>query len=297
MDIPRQFFRYLPIYPEIEDWGVRVLDAGCTHVPPGTVYPAPGHPDDHHFTWEEGRTLADYTIVYITSGHGVFESSSCGQIELHAGHIFILFPGEWHRYRPSLDTGWDEYWIECEGPLIEETMRRAGFQPSRSVIDVGHDDGLLGTFREILSTILAEPPGYQAVIGLQSLVIVSRIRSLMLQSTSGGCTAEQKMIRHSIHLMLESLTTGIEWEDLSRKLGVSYSTFRRTFRKVTGISPGNYLIEMKIKRARQLLADPARTVQEVSDLLGFDSPSYFSNLFKSRTGVPPSACRKTSGKV
>ena len=70
----RRFIRYLPAYAEMEEWRARVLDAGFTNVLPGVGYPAPGHPEDHDFSWESGRRLSAYTFIYITSGAGVFES-------------------------------------------------------------------------------------------------------------------------------------------------------------------------------------------------------------------------------
>lgn len=57
------WFRYLPVTPEARQWGFYVLDAGYTLIPPGTVCPPGEHPDDHAFTWEEGRTLPSYTLV------------------------------------------------------------------------------------------------------------------------------------------------------------------------------------------------------------------------------------------
>ena len=90
--------------------------------------------------------------------------------------------------------------------------------------------------------------------------------------------------------MLEAMGEAVDFQLLAKQLGMSYSNFRRVFKKETGHAPGEYFIEMKINRAKQLLlAD--KSIQEVADLLGFDSTYYFSRLFKSRTGSSPSTFR------
>ena len=97
----RSWFRYQPVGPEARAWGIHVLDAGYTLVPPGSPYPPYRHPDDHHFTWEAGRVLDAYTFVHLTRGGGAFESGPSGPRRVQAGDLFIVFPGVWHRYRPD----------------------------------------------------------------------------------------------------------------------------------------------------------------------------------------------------
>ena len=87
-----RFFRYLPRNTNGSDWGASVLDAGNGTVPPDSEYPLPGHPEDHEFTWEKGRCLGAYTFVYITAGHGVFDSEPSGEVAVPAGSVFLVFP-------------------------------------------------------------------------------------------------------------------------------------------------------------------------------------------------------------
>lgn len=288
-----RFFRYLPRNPGEEDWGAAVLDAGHGTVPSGSEYPLPGHPEDHAFTWEKGRCLAGYTFVYITAGRGIFQSEPSGEITVDAGSILLVFPGVWHRYRPLPESGWDEYWVECEGELLESAVRRSGFQPTAPVMRVGHDDGLLRCFFNIAETIRQEEPGFEPIIAMRSLEIVARVRSLLKISSVSGVTTPEKLVKQAQLRMREALGGAVDCQKLAQQLGVSYSTFRRIFKKETGRAPGEYFIEMKMKRAKQLLlAD--HSIHQVADLLGFDSAYYFSRLFKSRTGSSPSTFRPRS---
>ena len=90
---------------EAEECGLFVLDAGYTMIPPNSPYPPVEHPDAHMFSWESGRTLESFTLVYITRGGGVFESSSGGRQTIREGDLFIIHPGEWHRHQPDPATG------------------------------------------------------------------------------------------------------------------------------------------------------------------------------------------------
>jgi AraC-like DNA-binding protein len=285
-----RFFRYLPRATNGDDWGAAVLDAGHGTVPPGSEYPLPGHPEDHEFTWEKGRCLTAYTFVYITAGRGSFDSEPSGGLPVEAGSVFLVFPNVWHRYRPLPESGWDEYWVECEGELLEAAVRRAGLQAASPVMRVGHDDALLRCFMNIADTIKREDPGFEPIIAMRSLEIVARIHSLLKISSASGVTSPERIVRQAQLKLREALGGAIDFHQLAQHLGLSYSTFRRIFKKETGHAPGEYFIEMKMNRAKQLLlAD--KSIQEVAELLGFDSVYYFSRLFKSRTGSAPSAFR------
>ncbi len=285
MSSRRNFYRYLPQLPAEADWGVRVLDAGYGPVEPHASYPPPGHPEDHAFSWEAGRRLAAYTWVYITAGSGVFESEISGEIEIQAGAVFLIFPEVWHRYRPDPETGWDEYWVECEGGLMGDAIRRSGFHPSAPVMQVGLNEPLLRCFLDIADAIEEEAPGFEPIIGLRSVEIVARILSLLKVPPVRGATDGVVLVKQTLVRMRESLEGRLDLQMLARELGISYSTFRRLFKAVTGRAPGDYFIEMKMNRARQLLAK--KSIQEVADQLGFESVYYFSRLFKSKLGKPP----------
>jgi hypothetical protein len=88
---------------------------------------------DHIFSWEGGRTLDSFTLVYITRGGGIFESRSGGKHPINEGDLFIVHPGEWHRYKPAPATGWDEYWVEFDGEQARRIMRNEEFSIEKPV--------------------------------------------------------------------------------------------------------------------------------------------------------------------
>ena len=113
------YYKYLPTSPEDERWGMHVLNTGCNKIDKHVAYPSPEHPAHHYFNWNKGRIMDEYQIIYITNGEGVFESINCGEHKIRQGTIIFLFPGEWHRFRPNSQTGWDEFWVGFKGEIIE----------------------------------------------------------------------------------------------------------------------------------------------------------------------------------
>jgi AraC-like DNA-binding protein len=79
---------------------------------------------------------------------------------------------------------------------------------------------------------------------------------------------------------------------LAYELGVSYPHFRRVFRQSTGLPPRQYLLNLKINMAKQLMEDQGLKLSAVARKAGFEDPYYFSRLFKQKTGISPSLWRR-----
>lgn len=76
-------------------------------------------------------------------------------------------------------------------------------------------------------------------------------------------------------------------EQIAELCDVSTNTFRRQFSAYAGMSPVEFRLNQKILRAKQLLASEGFTVSEISDALNFSDVSYFSRIFKKKTGLSP----------
>lgn len=76
-------------------------------------------------------------------------------------------------------------------------------------------------------------------------------------------------------------------EKIAKRLNLSYSWFRRIFKQYTGLSPAQYMMEIKIQQAKDLLVGSSMPIKEIAYSLNFLNLSYFITFFKSRTGMPP----------
>jgi transcriptional regulator GlxA family with amidase domain len=76
---------------------------------------------------------------------------------------------------------------------------------------------------------------------------------------------------------------------------MSLRNFVRRFKHATGDSPLMYLQKLRIAAARRLLENNHRSVQEISDAVGYQDVAFFRQLFQRHTGVSPSAYREKFG--
>ncbi|MBQ8642898.1 MAG: helix-turn-helix transcriptional regulator [Clostridia bacterium] len=81
-------------------------------------------------------------------------------------------------------------------------------------------------------------------------------------------------------------------EDMIRATYLSATRFRILFREYTGMPPHRYLVQHTVRSAVRLLEGTDLTIPEISERLGFDSPSYFGKYIKKHTGVPPKEYQK-----
>lgn len=96
-----------------------------------------------------------------------------------------------------------------------------------------------------------------------------------------------RIVDKVISYMVENYARSLTLSELSNYSGVSVSYLGYIFKSVTGRSPIDYLIEIRINMAKNLLKDGV-SVTETSSLVGFNDIYYFSKVFKAREGISPS---------
>lgn len=282
-------FKYLTLSDEDVDWGLYLNVAGTAQIPPNSDYPSPNHPSEYFFTWDEGRVLKEFQINFITEGAGTLENKH-GTFPVKQGSIFVLFPGEWHRYRPLARTGWTENYVGFDGQLARKLIAQPRFSVKDPVFHFGSKEELLDTYLKIFDLVKEEQPGYQQIASGMVMKLLGYIISFEKQKGFSGKPIA-KVIEAIRFEMRQNMEKELNLKDLADAHHVSYSFFRKMFKKYTGVSPGQYHLQLRITRAKELLVSTDKSIKEISYELGFQSIFYFSNLFKKKEGVTPSHFR------
>jgi AraC-like DNA-binding protein len=289
--------RYLLTSEQDMQWGLTINTVGYQHVAPGEFYPPQNHPSRYLFSTERGRVLDEYQLLYLVRGKGRFASASHRDTEVHEGQMFMLFPGEWHSYRPDPKTGWDEYWIGFEGEYIDNRTARGFFSRQKPIFNVGLHEEVASLYRTAIKTATNQHTGFQQMLDGIVNHLLGYAYSYDKRSTMEEKWAVQQINKAKITIY-ESLSQRLSPEEIAAQLNVSYSWFRRVFKQYTGFSPTQYMLEMKVQKSKELLTNTDLSSREIAYRLGFENPDYFCLLFRKRTGITPIRFRKfTQGSV
>lgn len=284
------YFRYFVPSPEAQLWGVEITACGWSAIPAGVRYPAPGHPEDHHFDWERGRVLEALQVVLVSRGRGELEIGRGKRIAIGPGTAFALAPGRWHRYRPDRETGWVESWIEVRGSLVDGLLRRGEFDGERAIRRGGAMSHLETSVEAVHKLARAAEPGFSPIIAAGAFEVLAR------WAESPADPRAEPPLQRAVQAAERELTARYEEnlsiEELAARLGVGYSHFRRAFKEHTGFAPWQYVIHLRLTRARRLLTGTGMTLEAIAQQLGFSSAFHLSSAFKKAYGESPDPWRR-----
>lgn len=283
-------FKYLLVNERDRKFGININTVGFQPIPPDTVYPSTDHPKSYYFNPCKGRVLSEYQILYISKGRGTFTSESTKKTNIKKGQIILLFPGQWHTYCPSIETGWNEYYIGFEGSIIDNLVENEFLTLKNQILDVGVSEEFVSLYSSAIQVAKNEKKTaqqYLAGIVLHLIgMVISYSQNKNLEQNDSGLLMERAKI-----IMNENIYRQIDIQGIATNLGTSYSWFRKKFKEYTGFSPAQYFQELKLRKAKELLSETNLTIKEIAYKLDFSSYEYFLSFFRKRVGVTPSDYR------
>ena len=288
-------FKYLLVNARDEKFGLTVNTVGFQPIPPHTLYPSTEHPKNYYFKPGKGRILSEYQIVYISKGKGYFTSETTKRTSISKGQAILLFPGQWHTYCPLKETGWNEYYIGFEGKIIDNIVSNGFMTPENQVLDVGVNEDLVSLFSTAIRVAKEDKGGTQQYLAGIVFNIIGTILSLAQNKNFESRESAQKIERAKI-IMIENINKSLDIKGIATNMGISYSLFRKVFKEYTGYAPAQYFQELKLRTAKELLAETNNSIKEIAYELNFSSYEYFLSFFKKRVGSTPMEYRNI-GKV
>jgi AraC family transcriptional regulator len=176
--------------------------------------------------------------------------------------------------------------------------------PPKSIVTFTRDhlrgdrklDGLIEEFAAELAT---EKPGRAIVMrALVEQLLVHILRNYSTPRLSEELELSRvglvdRRIRRSVELMHTQLDQDLTLKALAAASYLSPFHFARLFKKLTGLSPHNYLASIRATRAQLLLAETDLSVTEIGARVGYLSGSHFTKAFRLATGATPREFRKS----
>jgi AraC family transcriptional regulator len=100
-----------------------------------------------------------------------------------------------------------------------------------------------------------------------------------------------RRLRRAIEFMHDHCGRELKLAEIAAAAYLSEFHFARLFKKITGVTPHQYLAGLRVERARRLLAETDRTIVEIAAEVGYGTQSHFTKVFREATGLTPLAFR------
>jgi len=100
------------------------------------------------------------------------------------------------------------------------------------------------------------------------------------------------IIFKAVEYIKRNYASKLSLQEIAKHLYISQQYFCRIFKEETGQTPGGYITFVRIEGSKKLLRNPAISIADIPEMVGFESQSYFTKIFKKETGITPGRYRK-----
>lgn len=283
-NLQKNFYKYLPTDMNEYLWDMAVSSVGFHSIQPHRL----------HESNLQKRISNKYELIYIMRGKATFSSLECPEQHLSKGDVLIIHPEQQYICYPNEETGWDRYSIIFFGKDFDRMLKHLVSKKS-PVFHIGIKEHIVNHFDEMINCVMTQFFCHQTILASLTLHIISEIHSISQTNSLEPCNMQK--IQEACLIIQECIYDKTHFEDIATSLNMSYSNFRKLFKLYIGLSPLQYLLDLKISKIKEFLCYTDLSIFELSVKLNFESPEYFSYFFKSRTGVTPATYRKDSRKV
>ena len=248
--------------------------------------------------WQTQPTT-EYTLVTLFSGRLDY---SDGKVrgELSPGHILVFNPDS----GPQLTGTAVELLVltVSSAVLIQHAVSMRLIPPKSTVVfepaPITNDTELNRLVQTFHSEFAAAKPGREIILrALIEQLLVQLLRQHSIARRSDELELSRvglidMRIRRSVELMHSQLDQDLSLRDLAAASYLSPFHFARLFKKITGVTPHNYLAAIRTRKAQLLLAEPDLSINTIAARVGYLSSSHFTKAFRAATGTTPREFRK-----
>lgn len=226
---------------------------------------------------------ANHLLIYCTEGKGSISTEN-ERWQIKAGDIACLPKHTEHHYKADRADPWSIYWVHYDGELATHYNNQMNIYPA--IINIGVQAKLIADFEALFALRNAGYAEQAFIHGAcqlkQMLTNIAMLATVHRQGT--GQRIDLDLIQELMH---RNIDTSLDLASLAASAAMSKYHFSRKFKQLTGQSPIQHFIHLKMQHACQLLDATSLSVKQIAAELGYNDSYYFSRLFKQVIGLSP----------
>ncbi|GAA0682979.1 MmsAB operon transcriptional regulator MmsR [Marinobacterium maritimum] len=234
----------------------------------------------------------DFLLIYCLEGSGRVEFGTRGKRRIiRPGDLLVLPRGTPHHYWTDHKDPWSIYWIHFDGSLSQTFVDQLAIDPQSPLLSLGIHSRLVADFEAVLDM-------RQARHHLGSyLHSANQLRQLMthiaLLRPLAKLQQDEALDLEKVHSLMQArLHEQLDVETLAAAVSLSKYHFIKKYKTLTGTTPINHFIQLKIERACHLLDVTNKGIKEIAWAVGYEDAYYFSRIFRKMMGISPTQYRE-----
>lgn len=229
-----------------------------------------------------------FNISLYMRGRGTHQCEGARALPYAPGTIAVSLPGKRYVRRPHHGETIEACWVNFTGPMAHELFKRYD-QPGPHLLDASGDPD---SRRNLTIILRALKRGMPEDLVFAHSVLITLIVETLRKKKAASQTKVRDEVRDFIQFCRDHLSESeLPLSDFKGINRAHYETFRKKFRKATGLAPREYWLIAKLAEAKRLLAGTMQ-VEEIAARTGFETPAYFSRIFKKKEGITPTEFRR-----
>lgn len=241
------------------------------------------------FATERPSGSNNYQLLYIADGKARFLIHDKLHI-LEKGHCVLYRPIDAQYYYYFLEDHPDIYWVHFSCKEDNLFFEKTGWG-SGNIYYVGMHNAYVQLFDAMILELQLKQPYFEEQLQflIQELMLKMGRNQIRERTIFESYNREVEDAIRMFHLEPERDFT---IKEFARERGLNYYRFIDNFTHYAGVSPRQYIINLRMMIAKDLLLNSSFQIAEVARLIGYGNALYFSRLFKKNIGVSPTEYRQ-----
>ena len=248
------------------------------------------------YTWPKLPTLrprgrVDWQIIYIAAGKGHFILDG-KEVVVPAGNMILYQPKQVQNYFYYGKDKTRVWFVHFTGHDVRNILKHYEIPLDGYILHTGISYEYEDLFKKMRDELIECSWGYEEMLTWlfrELLVKMNRRMNEDVMKVSGFIQDEMSLAKK---YFMNHYNEDVNIEQYAASRNMSTSWFGKSFAEAAGMSPKQYILDLRIRNAQILLETTDGTVSEIARIVGYDNPMYFSRLFRKAKGLSPLKYRK-----
>ncbi|MBO7327260.1 MAG: helix-turn-helix domain-containing protein [Lentisphaeria bacterium] len=238
------------------------------------------HPNPHYRMDRWANPCSYYIFEMVTNGHGVLETIDTTYY-LEAGDAYLIPQGTKCSYHSDKKDPYEKIWFNVSGELITALCSLYNL----NTITVFRQIKLEEEFAQALKEVARNHKNAYCSLAVALHSIINKFHIFQNQKVLNNNYSRDAILLKDYLDM--TWMRKLSQQKLCQLINKSPAQMQRIFKAAWGVSPGQYVQEIRLKTSIQYLSNTNFTIRRIAERVGFSNEYYFANWFKEKTGFAP----------